>query len=375
MISIVPWAFGGPGAGKSLLATKTILFLRDQHDQNLEQPSKAAWAESSAFIVIDALDEAALDTRRKFLDLLKALVYQSPDNRTTLPRLKIAIFGRPDIKDDMEFPGQKFVDVNGQKNHKDINDYILSRLPLVRVLKDMKPKARTKFAKEIRATILERADGMFFWAKLALDQICRKERKSEVLHALENAPRELDRMIRHVFERVAADPDVNIADLNKILSWVTCAKRPLLLGELDTILMLPTGEPNLSLRRMLRGKFASFINMSRFVGEDSDDEDENEEVEEVVLGERVEETPLNFSNLSDDSDDDSDDGNDSDSDGDGEGEGDTSMTPQKDEFATEFRTIEISFSHKHIKDYLVQEGGSNPVFVPPDFPTCQSVLT
>jgi tetratricopeptide (TPR) repeat protein len=444
------WVFGGPGAGKSFLATKTILFLRDQHGKNLGQHSKAAvsyfylkednqslhdlnvilktiayqivqkdetyreyvqsvcgsaeatntaektWkalfldfymstqgAGSSAFIVIDALDEAPLDTRRKLLDLLKVLVNQGPGNRTTIPRLKVAIFGRPDIKDDMEFPRQKFVNVNAQKNRKDINDHILSRLPLVRVLKDMKPKARTKFAKEIRDTILQRADGMFFWAKLVLDQICRKERKSEVQQALQNAPRELDRMIRHVFKRVAADPDINIADLNKILSWVTCAKRPPLLGELHTILRLPTGEPNLSLRRRLKGKFASFIKMSKVGGEDEDEEDGHEEAEEMVPSDKGEEASLDFTNLSDDSDgndddscDDSDNGNDdgNDDDDEGEGEGDKNVIPRKDEFAidekakTQFRTIEISFSHKRIKDYPVQEGGSNPVFVPPEFP-------
>lgn len=209
------WVFGGPGAGKSFLATKTILHLRDQHDQDPKHHSKAAvgyfyvkgdnqtlhdlnailktiayqivqkdeiyrkyvqsvceseeatntaektWkalyvnfymsphgAQSSASVIIDGLDEAPPDTRRKLLDLLKVLVNQTSHNRTTLSRLHVAIFGRPDIKDDMEFPRQKIVNVNAQKNRKDINDYILSRLPLVRVLKDMKPKARTKFAKE-----------------------------------------------------------------------------------------------------------------------------------------------------------------------------------------------------------------------------------
>ena len=34
------WVFGGPGAGKSFLATKTILMLRDQHDQDPEHPSR-----------------------------------------------------------------------------------------------------------------------------------------------------------------------------------------------------------------------------------------------------------------------------------------------------------------------------------------------
>ncbi|KFY87384.1 hypothetical protein V500_07000 [Pseudogymnoascus sp. VKM F-4518 (FW-2643)] len=442
------WVFGGPGAGKSFLATKTILLLRDQHDQDPEHPSRVAvsyffvkednqalhdlnvilktiayqivqkdeiyrryvvsackspeatntaektWkvlflnfytsvqgAESSAFIVIDGLDEAPLDTRRKFLELLKVLVNQAPGDRTPRPRLQIAIFGRPDLRDDMEFSRQeKFVNVNAQKNRKDINDYILSRLPLVRVLKDMKPNARTKFAKEIRSTILQRADGMFFWAKLVLDQIYRKERKSEVQQALHNAPRELDRMIRHIFERVAADPDVNIADLNKILSWVTCAKRPLRLGEVHLILKLPTGEPNLSLRRRLRGKFASFFNMSKLEGEEEEEEEE-EEVEEAVPEEKVEEAPLDFSNLSDDGDDDDDDGDDNsdygsddDDEDEDEDEGGQNVAPRKDEFAIdektkiEFRTIEISFSHKRIKDYLVQEGGSHPVFVPPEYP-------
>lgn len=445
------WVFGGPGAGKSFLATKTILLLRDQHDQDPEHPSRVAvsyffvkednqalhdlnvilktiayqivqkdeiyrryvvsacrspeatntaektWkvlflnfytsvqgAESSAFIVIDGLDEAPLDTRRKFLELLKVLVNQAPGDRTPRPRLQIAIFGRPDLRDDMEFSRQeKFVNVNAQKNRKDINDYILSRLPLVRVLKDMKPNARTKFAKEIRSTILQRADGMFFWAKLVLDQIYRKERKSEVQQALHNAPRELDRMIRHIFERVAADPDVNIADLNKILSWVTCAKRPLRLGEVHLILKLPTGEPNLSLRRRLRGKFASFFNMSKLEGEEEEEEEDEEEVEEAVPEEKVEEAPLDFSNLSDDGDDNDDDDDDNSDDGsdddyededEDEGEGNQKVAPRKDEFAIdektkiEFRTIEISFSHKRIKDYLVQEGGSHPVFVPPEYP-------
>ncbi|OBT61186.1 hypothetical protein VE03_09431 [Pseudogymnoascus sp. 23342-1-I1] len=434
--------FGGPGAGKSFLATKTILFLRDRHDQGPEHHSRISvsyffvkgdnqalhdlnvilktiayqivqkdeiyrkyvisvcrspeatntaektWkvlfldfytsslgAESSAFIVIDGLDEAPLYTRRKFLDLVKVLLNQAPGNHFLRPRLQIGIFGRPDLKDDMEFSRQKFVNVNGQKNSKDINDYILSRLPLVRVLKHMKPSARTKFAKEIRSTILQRADGMFLWAKLVLDQICRKERKSEVQQALQNAPRELDRMIRHIFERVAADPDVNIADLNKILSWVTCAKRPLKLGEMHLILKLPTGEPNLSLRRRLRGKFASFFNMSRRGREEEGEVGyETEESEEDVPGEKVEEAPLNFSNLSDDSNGDDNDGSDDEEKGEDESEGDQNVTSQKHEFAIdekakfEFRTIELSFSHKRIKDYLVQEGGSNPVFVPPEFP-------
>lgn len=433
------WVFGGPGAGKSFLSTKTILLLRDQHDQDPEHPSRVAvsfffvkednqnlhdlnvilktiafqivqkdeiyrkhvvtvckspeatntaertWqtlflnfytsvqgAESSAFIVIDGLDEAPLDTRRKFLGLLRALVNQAPGVRTPRPRLQIAVFGRPDLRDDMEFSRQeKFVNVSAEKNRKDINDYILSRLPMVRVFKVMKPSARNKFAKEIRTTILQRADGMFFWAKLVLDQIYRKERKSEVQQALQNAPKELDRMIRHIFERVASDPDVNIADLNKILSWVACAKRPLLLGELHVILKLPTGEPNLSLRFRLRGKFASFFNMSKLEGENDEEEDSEEDEEDLTFQEPEEDDVLDFTNLSEDDDDDDEEEQDS---GEENEDDEDETNSQKDEFKVdektklEFETIEISFSHKRIKDYLVQEGGPDAIFLPPEYP-------
>jgi len=65
----------------------------------------------------------------------------------------------------------------------------------------MRPPAVKKFAKQIHDSVLEELVGMFLRAKLVLTQIYKKERKSEILKALENAPRELDTMIQHVFER------------------------------------------------------------------------------------------------------------------------------------------------------------------------------
>lgn len=432
------FVFGGPGSGKTYLATKTVLLLREQYNQDPDNPSRDAvsyffikncnqemhdlnallktvahqigqkdcifmkhvasvcndpdanihapegtWktlfldfytsplgAKSSAFIVIDGLDEAPNDTRRKLLKLLGTL-YRGPAAEGKRPRLQVAIFGRPDLKDDMEYRDEKVVLVSAAKNFTDIKNYITSRLPMVRVLKLLKPGPRKAFAREILNTILNRSDGMFFWAKLVLDQIYNKERKSEVQQALDKAPKELDKMIRHIFERIAADPDVNIEDLNKILTWVATARRPLLLGEVHVILKLRTGEPNLSLKSRLEGKFASFFNLAVIKHESYVAKAENEKAlarAESFANEATvaEEEELDFSNLSDDDDDYEE----------GEDEEDEAAAPAKvdDEFELDektkylFRNMDVTFSHKRIKDYLVQEGGDEALFVPPEYP-------
>jgi histone deacetylase complex regulatory component SIN3 len=46
------------------------------------------------------------------------------------------------------------------------------------------------------------------WAKLILAQVYEKEHKTEILEALESEPRELDGMIRHVFERLKRDSNL-----------------------------------------------------------------------------------------------------------------------------------------------------------------------
>ncbi|PGG96487.1 hypothetical protein AJ79_09577 [Helicocarpus griseus UAMH5409] len=57
------------------------------------------------------------------------------------------------------------------------------------------------------------------------------------------------------------DPD----DLNAIFAWVTCAQRPLTMGEIDMILKLQSSEGDgvLNLENNLRIRFASFFNLLR----------------------------------------------------------------------------------------------------------------
>ena len=97
--------------------------------------------------------------------------------------------------------------------------------------------------------------------KLIMDQIYRKARASEIFAAIDEAPPELDAMIRHVFEQLDSNADINKQDLNTMLTWVALAKRPLSIRELEFLLSQPTGEQYMGLDKHLQGRFASIFKL------------------------------------------------------------------------------------------------------------------
>lgn len=152
--------------------------------------------------------------------------------------------------------------VNKRKNSKDIVDYVRARIKKSKVLRDVKKDLQEEIVKRVA----EKADGMFMWAVLMMQELSQKSRSSSISQSLHHAPKGLEKMMQHVLKGFSSmlkgdDPD----DLNTMLMWVTCAPRPLYLGELKVILKLrsPGGNEVLSLKEKLRKRFASFFVLTR----------------------------------------------------------------------------------------------------------------
>jgi hypothetical protein len=338
---------------------KHILEIHDSHESC--NSARSTWVnlfikffnstcnlDHSVFIVIDGLDEAPEQTRKGLFELLK--FSDRGTSSTPHPRMQFCILGRPEIRDDIHVAHRKrSIEISSQKNRDDVSKYIKEELKNVTILYHMRRPAAKIFAKQIHDSILQGADGMFLWAKLVLAQIYKKERKSEILAALKDAPRELDGVIRRVFERLERDPDVNRLELNRILAWVTCARRPLLLGELDVILSILTGEANLVLRDRLRGKFASIMTLMRVERDEETDDEPSLEVNDE---------PPNIDFFSIDDLDDSTVVDNELEDGPTSIGQDDNLLPDT-HLQNEFSTTQVVFSHKRIKDYVVE---SNFIF-------------
>ena len=176
-----------------------------------------------------------------------------------------------------------------------------------------------------------------------LDQISDVSRPTDIRDTLEQAPHDLAKMIRHVFERLAGDPSVQKDDFNEMLTWITFARTPLLLGQMDVILKLrgKLGEGMPDLEERLRDQFSSFFTLER------EDKMTTESLQLAMQDVRHEITSHEEHS--------------SDQAG---GPHDVHRTLEDLEeedyvsqtYDSDFKTTLLGFSHASIRDYLMQEG-------------------
>lgn len=228
----------------------------------------------STMLVIDGLDEAPKTARSTLLGFFKSLLSEGADS--TRPHIQVAVVGRVTLKGDMDFEREeKFIEVSRDKNQEDIDRYIEDRLSRINIIKrlveldrleaDRFPKKQTKpqaplARKRLKSKISSYADGVFLWAKLLLDQIHDKDYR-DVETILSRPPSSLESMIKQVYERLSAEEE-DLEPIKKLLTWTAYAQRPLLFGEIELILSLPSRAPNLLLWDKFKGKFASVFELT-----------------------------------------------------------------------------------------------------------------
>ena len=127
-------------------------------------------ADSAAFIVIDALDEAPKAEREMFLELLKSLKDDPSPGGSKRPRLSFVIVGRPELRDAIASIWESrpvFIEVSAAKNRSDIEEYINGGMRKVRALKNKRIplRDREKLRADIVNDLKEGANGMFLWVK------------------------------------------------------------------------------------------------------------------------------------------------------------------------------------------------------------------
>ena len=176
-----------------------------------------------------------------------------------------------------------------------------------------------------------------------LDQISNVSRPSDIRNTLKQAPQDLAKMIRHVFERLAGDPTVQKDDFNEMLIWITFARTPLLLGQMDVILKLrgEIGEGMPDLEDRLRDQFSSFFILER---EDKLTTESlqipNQDIRHEIMS------------LEEDSNDQAGELHDVHENVEDLEEEDYASRP----YDSDPKTTQLGFSHASIRDYLVQEG-------------------
>lgn len=214
--------------------------------------------ESTVYLLLDAVDETLDEERGIFIDLAKQL-YSSQSC------LQLAIVGRPYISDQLlEGLEAKMptLHVTKQKNSGDITQYIHASIKKSIVLRRVSTKLRNEIIDKLSAG----AEGMFLWVNLMLQELAKKRNETSMRKAMEQAPRGLKEMLRHVLATFSErSHEEELEYLNETLLWVTCADQPWKLADLETVLRLrsPEGDGMIDLEGALRRQWALFFTLDR----------------------------------------------------------------------------------------------------------------
>lgn len=241
----------------------------------------SASSASSAYMIVDGLDEAPAPQRAELLDCLAELVQGSPEDHGC--KLQVMVSCRPEVLADVTFCDIKqfhrTVRVNQQQNSDDIRTFIRSKLNNITILKVLKSQgqltAYKSLAKSIYVSVDEKADGMFLWASLMLDDIKRASSPESIMKSLQQAPAGLDEMLHHIFMRLSAEADTQDSYMFHLFAWMASTEEPLTLAQLYILIHATSGHRCITLEEDLQTRLSSLFDLRHIVAIPDGEDDQN----------------------------------------------------------------------------------------------------
>jgi ankyrin repeat protein len=215
--------------------------LRESSGKSEAGSAKKLWVElfrylrgysgPSIYLVVDALDEASRNEQIDVLDSLSKLVLVSTS-------VKVLITSRPE---------EAFLDWYNESSSSSASAGLLSmvKFPAAAAAHDIElyingriKKSRKlsnpSVAEDVRKTVLARAEGMFLYVRLILDELEIESTVSGVKHHLGQFPKSLNAYYDTVFARIGHNPDSTRTLARDVLIWITSCHEPLYV---DTVLL------------------------------------------------------------------------------------------------------------------------------------------
>ena len=188
--------------------------------------------------VIDAFDGCTDPTH--FLGLLSKLD----------PSLHLRIFitsrDNPELESRFSVPTEECLSAISIEAHETLSDLKLLVEPVVSSLDVLDLDEKASLAQRI----LNKANGSFIWTTLVLDEVRNVHRKTEIARVLDEVPPSMKASYRrtlHLMSLERYSKDL----VREILTWTSCAPRPMSVGELLGALKLHFGEDIVNIERAI----------------------------------------------------------------------------------------------------------------------------
>lgn len=225
----------------------------------------------SLFFVIDGIDEADPDEQELLFSLLEK-TYSSEEQAQDPTRLRLILLSRDAVRSGLQEHSLEWVpeiEISNRENEKDLHEYVSQKLQKSKLFKNS-----PDLLKDVVNDISESAEGLWEWASLVIRSVSQCSTRRQVQRVVKTMPQGINAMLNQELKRLARELSIDvppnggdveepekIKQLKLIISFVTIAKRPLSLQQLDQILELILEDEVLNLGQEIGVTYSSLFAM------------------------------------------------------------------------------------------------------------------
>ncbi|KAI0406290.1 hypothetical protein F4802DRAFT_613498 [Xylaria palmicola] len=189
---------------------------------------------STNYLLIDSLDECEPKDLQKILQILAATINRSSS------KVKVLIVSRDALHYEIThiFPQAKRLRMNAPEAASDLELFAYQTLS-ERMNMGQLTIGNLVSLETVYKMIVSGAQGMFIWVALEIDDVCSQVCEEDVLLALQNIPTTFTDILSRALLRILNQGNPRIA--KEVFKWISVAKRPLLLDELQDALSIKPG--------------------------------------------------------------------------------------------------------------------------------------
>ncbi|KAI1358533.1 hypothetical protein F5Y08DRAFT_345600 [Xylaria arbuscula] len=190
---------------------------------------------STNYFIIDSLDECEPRERQALIQILSATVKRSSS------KVKILIASRDNLENELisSFPQITRLRMNAREAASDLELFTHQTLSERMNVGQLAVGNIVSF-EAICDAIVKGAQGMFIWVALEIDDVCSQVCEEDVIVALRSMPPTFTGILSRALDRIISQGHDRIA--KETFMWISVAKRPLLLDELQDALSIRVGE-------------------------------------------------------------------------------------------------------------------------------------
>jgi ankyrin repeat protein len=188
-------------------------------------------AQSPIYLIVDALDEANQDERDDILQALAKLISLTPLVRiviTSRPEEDILTWFERISRSDSLAKAVSQIRIPHEATIRDIEIYIQSRVQQSAKLR------HPSVMEDVKSTILNRAEGMFLYVRLMIDELETETSVGGIRRHLQEFPANLNEYYDKVFSRIESNSRSAQELARNLLAWVTTSYLPM---NVDTLLV------------------------------------------------------------------------------------------------------------------------------------------